>query len=213
MPSASVSTAAMVNPGWRLSTRAAYRRSRQRSPNHCCFGSPATIGGRVADCRSGRMYLARRSGPCKSSSAAVRAAVSESPWPRSSRYRSSRCKESSSMISSSRAGARASADRRWRSAVVHLVVEGLVGSGMFSSRDARDGLDEDLPRGALGCEYAAALRGQPVEAPAPFAGFFHPGAENPAAFLEAIEQGIQRRDVELELAAGPGLDEFGDFVP
>src|SRR5690349_20184410 len=104
------------------------------------------------------------------------------------------------MISSSRAGARERPDRRWRSAVVH--------SGMFSSGNSGDGLDKQLPRGALCREHAPAFRGQLVEPPAALAGLLHPGAENPAALFEAVQQGIERSDMELQLAVRPGFDQF-----
>src|SRR5688572_13713484 len=102
------------------------------------------------------------------------------------------------MISSSRAGASERPDSRSRSAIVHVRFDVLGGSGMFSSRDAGDGFDEELPRGALGRQHPATLGRQLVEPPATFAGLFHPGAQNPATLLESVEQGIQRGDVELQ---------------
>src|SRR6185436_17071914 len=145
------------------------------------------MGGGVEDWRSGRMYFASRSGSCRSSSAVERAAASESPWLRSSRYRSSRCSDNSSMISNSRAGARERPASLSRSAALHRGLDVLVGSGMFSSRNAGDGFDKELPRGALRGQHPPALSCQLVESASPLAGFFHPGAEHPPTLLEPVE--------------------------
>src|SRR5262245_13517387 len=86
------------------------------------------------------------------------------------------------------------------------------GSGMFGSGDLVDGVDECAPVVALGGEHLAAGRGQSVEAAAALAGLLDPPAGDPAALLEAAEEGLERADLEPEPAAGAALDELADFV-
>ena len=70
---------------------------------------------------------------------------------------------------------------------------------MFVSSDAAHGLDECCPRLALLGQYAAPFPGHLVEPAAPLAGLLDPGALDPSALLEAIEQRIERIDVERQL--------------
>jgi hypothetical protein len=51
-----------------------------------------------------------------------------------------------------------------------------------------------------------------VATPPALPGFLHPAALQPAAFLEPIEQGIERRDVELHPSARARFDQLADFV-
>src|SRR5204862_8030744 len=51
-----------------------------------------------------------------------------------------------------------------------------------------------------------------VETPAPLVWLFDPGAFDPATLLEAIEQRIQRIDVEGELAVGACVYQLAEFV-
>jgi hypothetical protein len=67
---------------------------------------------------------------------------------------------------------------------------------MFGSRDQADGFDKLFPVVALRGEHAAAFGGQAVEAPPALAGFLDPAPGDPSALLEAVEQGIERGDLE-----------------
>src|SRR5262245_50797547 len=78
--------------------------------------------------------------------------------------------------------------------------------------DAVDGGNEVAPAAALGGEHFAALGGEAIEAAPALAGLLDPGAANPAALVEAVEERIERGDVEAERALGAGLDEAGDLV-
>ena len=62
------------------------------------------------------------------------------------------------------------------------------------------GVDEGLPRFALLQQHAPALGGEAVVPPAALAGLLDPLALQPAPFLEAVEQRIERGDVERHLA-------------
>src|SRR5688500_19907079 len=83
---------------------------------------------------------------------------------------------------------------------------------MVRSGDQIHGGDERLPRVALLREHAPAFNGQGIEATSPLAWLFHPPAVQPAAFFEAIEQRIERGDIELHPAFGPALDQLADLV-
>ena len=61
-------------------------------------------------------------------------------------------------------------------------------------------------------EDPAPRRGQAVEAAAPLASLFDPSPLQPSALFQAIEQGIERGDVELELSVRALLDQLADFV-
>src|SRR5262245_46473045 len=83
---------------------------------------------------------------------------------------------------------------------------------MFHSRDAANGQDEFAPRVALRRQDVGADRRQPVIAAPPLPGFLDPATEDPAALLEAIEQGIERGDAEFQDAARSRLDELAEVV-
>src|SRR5688572_25518082 len=83
---------------------------------------------------------------------------------------------------------------------------------MVVSRDQRHGAHEALPGFSLAREHAAAFGCQRVEAPAALPRFLDPLALQPAAFLEPIQQWIQRRGVKLQLAARARPDELADLV-
>src|SRR5262249_31320238 len=78
--------------------------------------------------------------------------------------------------------------------------------------DAVDRRDELAPGAALRFEHAGAGGRQPVVAPAALPRLLDPAALNPAAFLEAIEQRVERRDAGLEHAARAELDELAEVV-
>src|SRR5688572_11578893 len=165
------------------------------------------------------MCCASVSGSRSSSSASRRASSSEIPSARSSLYRSSRCCDSSSMISASRPGLRCNSARRGRRWSTHSPLDSVGGdpafideSGMVDSGDEAHRVHERLPGMALPRQHTAALGGEAVEAPPPLAGLLDPLPLQPAPLLEAIQERIERRDVELQMTARPGLDELADLV-
>src|SRR4051812_27695803 len=115
------------------------------------------------------------------------------------------------MISRSRAGLRRSRARREESAPCQWFL-GIESSGMFGSRNLFDRVDELAPIVPLCRQDVAPLRGQAVETAAPFARLLDPLAGDPAALLEAVEQRIERGDLELQPPAGSLFDQLADLV-
>src|SRR5262249_47027426 len=118
--------------------------------------------------------------------------------------RSVRCCASSSMTSASRSGESPRpesfaeiSDRQSR---------------MLTSRDAAHRSDEALPGGSLIGEHSAALRRQPIEPSPAFAGAFDPPTLNPAAPFQAIQQRVQRGDLEANSALGSLFDELAELI-
>src|SRR5882762_626207 len=85
-------------------------------------------------------------------------------------------------------------------------------SGMFGLRDLVNGVDELAPVVTLCGEHVPAFGGQAVEAAPALARLLDPLARDPPALLEAIEEGIEGGDLELEAAAGACLDQLADLV-
>jgi hypothetical protein len=83
---------------------------------------------------------------------------------------------------------------------------------MFDSRNAADGGHEVFPALLLRMEYLAPLGGQAVIPAAPLVGFFHPLSLDPTLGFEAMEQRIERGDMEGEGAAGADLDQLRDVI-
>src|SRR5262245_3548029 len=83
---------------------------------------------------------------------------------------------------------------------------------MVNSGDEAHRGHERLPGVPLTGEDTASLRREPIESAAALAGFFHPAPLQPAALFEAIQQRIQRRDMEFQLAAGLAFDQPADLV-
>ena len=80
---------------------------------------------------------------------------------------------------------------------------------MVHSSDKAHRGHERLPGVPLARQHAPALGGEPVEtASSALAGFLDPPSLQPAALLETVEQGIERGDVELQLAVRQSLDLF-----
>src|SRR5689334_9530830 len=102
------------------------------------------------------------------------------------------------MISASRVGGRSVPARRF-------LISSLK-SGILDSGDQADGFDELAPTFALRGENFPARRGEPVITAAALSWLLDPATADPAAFLEAIEQRIERRDIEPERAARTQLD-------
>src|SRR5262245_37244737 len=108
------------------------------------------------------------------------------------------------MISASRAGVSRNPARRARRSAVH---SGIVHSGNEAHR-----FDKGFPRAALACQDLSPGSGQAVETPSSLPGLLDPPALQPAAFLESIEERIERRDMELECSVRTLLDQFADLV-
>src|SRR5688572_28314948 len=161
------------------------------------------------------MHAARTS-PSRNSASATRAASSaEAPPAVSSRKRSSRCCESSSTTSASRVGSSLTGARRRRTSSAQRferVASVAVWSGMLVSRHAANGFDEGFPRPLLLCEHAPAFGGELVEPAPALIRLLHPGALDPLPLLQAIEQWIERIDVEGELPVRPGVNELAQLV-
>src|SRR5689334_14542473 len=83
---------------------------------------------------------------------------------------------------------------------------------MVDSRDPADRLGERTPRAALRFEDLRSRCGQGVVAAAALPGLLDPASLDPAAFLEAIQQRIERCHAELEDAVGLGLDQLAQVV-
>ena len=85
-------------------------------------------------------------------------------------------------------------------------------SGMFASRDQPDGLDELVPGLALSRQHTLTCRRQPIEAAPALARLLDPRPLDPAALFEAIEQRIERVEVEHQPPARLRLDELAEFI-
>src|SRR5262245_47292423 len=107
------------------------------------------------------------------------------------------------MISRSRAG-------RSRSLASRGVRAGFQ-SGMFGPRDLPDRVHEFPPVVALRGEHVPALRREAVEPATTFSGLLDPFPRDPAALLQAVEQRIERRDLELHASGGSLFDQFADL--
>src|SRR3954462_2183739 len=83
---------------------------------------------------------------------------------------------------------------------------------MVDSGDEAHRRHERLPGVALAGEDAPPFRCKAIEAPAALAGLFHPTPLHPATLFEAVQQRIQRRDVELQLSTGTRFDQLADLV-
>jgi hypothetical protein len=83
---------------------------------------------------------------------------------------------------------------------------------MLNSSDEADGFDELAPAFPLRLKNLFAGRSEPIIATPALSGFLDPASTNPAAFLEAIEEGIKGSDVEAQGTARTELDELADIV-
>src|SRR5262245_26809313 len=149
--------------------------------------------------RTGGSRFTRRSIP-----ASLRTRRSASRSVRLARFASARCCSTSAMISRRRAGGTPRAARRASSDRAH--------SGMFEARDTVDGGDEVLPAAGLGGEHAPAGGGEAVVASAPDPRLLHPLPLDPAALLEAVQEGIERGDVVAQRASRALFDQLADLV-
>src|SRR2546423_6064185 len=133
------------------------------------------------------------------------AASSGRPEETRSAWCSATCCASSSRMSDSRAGSTSSGTRRARTSAFQ--------SGMADPRDAVQRREERVPAAALRIERRPTVDGQPIETPPPCASLLDPPAVNQPAVFEAVERGVERRDVERERAVRSVVDEARDFVP
>src|SRR5687768_9604224 len=108
------------------------------------------------------------------------------------------------MISRSRSGRSLSEASR--------VATSALQSGMILLRNPLDRVNEFGPVAALRRQHAAAFGCQPVEPAPALVRLLDPLAGDPAALLEAVEQRIERRHLELQPAARALLDQLADLV-
>src|SRR5215213_2587863 len=83
---------------------------------------------------------------------------------------------------------------------------------MFDTRNAADRGDELAPATALRRQDLFARGGQAVIAPPPLARLLDPAPLDPAALLQAVEQRVERGDVEAQDAPRAPLDQVADVV-
>src|SRR5206468_2655858 len=83
---------------------------------------------------------------------------------------------------------------------------------MLDSGNLVDGGNKFAPAGALCGQDFSAIGGETIIAASALARFFDPTSPDPAALLQAIKQGIERSDVELDDATGAALDQTPDVV-
>jgi hypothetical protein len=83
---------------------------------------------------------------------------------------------------------------------------------MFVSRNAPHGLHKGGPRFPLLREDAPAFRRDLVKPTASLVGLFDPCPLDPPTLLEAVEQRIERIDMERQLPTGPRVDQLTQLV-
>src|SRR5690242_8355364 len=83
---------------------------------------------------------------------------------------------------------------------------------MADPGDLLERVNEFAPHAAARAEHFAATRGQLVEAAPPLTGLLHPSAGDPALFLELVQEGIERRRLEAQFAAGSVLDDLRELI-
>src|SRR5581483_718186 len=110
-------------------------------------------------------------------------------------------------MSISRSGGRFRSARRL---LISLFQSGL--SGMFHSGNPVYCLNESAPAALLSCQHFLAFRCQFVIATATLSGFLYPSPLYPASLFQAVEQRVERSDVETDNAVGSRFDQFADLV-
>src|SRR4029077_16217113 len=159
-------------------------------------------------CGTGRSTrLSSRSsklGTFRSARAARSASSSETPRLSACSYSSSRCCESSSMISRSRAVQRLRLARRALTSAFQ--------SGILDSGDSTDCFHELEPSIALAGQHLFASRGEAIITPPALPCLFPPGAANPPPFFEPVEQGIKRSDIKPKSSPRAQLDQLPNVV-
>src|SRR5262245_26833565 len=201
----SVASAVRVKPRSFCRTRiASFRSCSQRSmpserrhrDDRCSFGGGAPVATASSCANDGQDGIWLR---------AVFQA-SSSLEPRSIRvvYRDSSSVASSSTISSKRSSGTSRRDRCWRTYPTK--------SRILESRRTLNSGHEHTPRFALLRQLLTAGCGELVEAASPLSGSFDPPARDAALRFEAIEDRIQRCDIEDDGTVGALLDARGDVV-
>src|ERR1039457_3287271 len=114
------------------------------------------------------------------------------------------CCASSSTISASRVGSTSSC------AIAAVIAPDQ--SGMFELRDPSHRVDEGAPRSAALLKTLPAGRCDPVVAAPPLSGLLDPAALEESAPFEAVEQRIERRNVQTKDAIRPPFDQLRDLV-
>src|ERR1700691_4185617 len=107
------------------------------------------------------------------------------------------------MISSWRLGSSGRGERRTRTSSFQSCIAHL--------HDAIDGAGKGAPADALVGERFAAACGEPIKTAATPASRF-PRSRHPAAAFEAVQQRVERSDMETDHACGAFSDEFADFI-
>src|SRR5687768_13080134 len=74
-------------------------------------------------------------------------------------------------------------------------------------------VDELAPHAAPRAKDFAAGWSEPIETAASLARFLDPPARDPALFFKLVEQGIERRRLEAQLAAGSRFNDLRQFIP
>src|SRR5262245_2639165 len=165
---------------------------------------PEVIGSCGTRCSTFFSSRRNRSAVFNSSRTFLRASSSEAPPLTARSYSCSRCCESSSTISASRAGDNWSSDRR--------TLISALNSGMLNPGDQIDGFDELTPPGPLLRQHVFARGCQAIVAPPALACLFNPAATNPIPFLKPVKQRIKRSDVESNRATRTQLDQLANLV-
>src|SRR5215510_12458554 len=151
-------------------------------------GAPEVIGSCETRCSTFFSSRRNRSAVFNSSKAFLRPSSSEAPLLTARSYSCSRCCESSSTISASRAGDNWSSDS--------LALISALKSGMLNPGDQVDGFDELTPPGPLLRQHVPARGCQAIVAPPALTRLFNPAATNPIPFFQSIKQRIKGGDVE-----------------
>ena len=179
-------------------------------------------GGRLTPGVTGGSWCARRRARCSASRfpslnspSALRSPSGDKPLAIDSCH-GPRCREISSTICALRGGGEATTIARNSGpsrgspvravlsapgAVLRMALAAVAWQGQACSRDAPHGFDECGPRLPLLREHAPPFGGHLVEPAAPLVRLLHPGSLDPSALLEAVEQRIERIDMERELPA------------
>src|SRR5262245_53766779 len=141
--------------------------------------APEVIGSCETRCSTFFSSRRNRSAVFNSSRTLLRASSSEAPPLTARSYSCSRCCESSSTISASRAG------DNWRSDTRTLI--SVLKSGMLNPSDQIDGFDELTPPGPLLRQHVLARCCQALVAPPALDCLFNPAATDPIPFLKSIQ--------------------------
>jgi hypothetical protein len=83
---------------------------------------------------------------------------------------------------------------------------------MVASRHASYSFHKCSPRPQLLSKHTPAFSRDLIEPAAPLLWFLNPSALDPPPLLETVEQGIKRIDVERQLTARAGVDEFAQLI-